>query len=1553
MVLKNNTTKMLKRLFPIALFLLIANFGFSQTPRPSQISTIPSPNQFSFACTGTQDAGTVSLGPFVGSSNDVTLSNPMYLCLGDQVQITHNGDENLSGDPDPNTPGGIGYAFYSCAPTVTGDELTDITTTDPCIYQNPVFMGPPNIPIGATNIWIAATASNDVTILNNGGLQDGFNGGAPVQFWYAPITFDALGASGVEAIHEEVGASGTCVNARVDQAFSVVYLNEISITNELNSFVDNEGNTITCGGSFTVSGGLPEFDPSVAYNISITRDGNPMDMGTVVSGSASNGENVEFTINVPGVYNISITDGKGCPANTTIDITGCPAVEMSVGDETATPGSVVCVPVTVVDFDGIESFQYTVEWDPAILQFQSLNAVALDQIDFVFNAGVGTLTISYLSDILNPQPVTLTDGTVAFEICFTVVGPVGSMSPIDITGSLTTIDVNSGQVGLIANNGSVTVVNVGAFDIDVTGTDPLCAAEANGTFTVTVNGTGDGVAPYSVTWAEVGNVANNGTLGPIAANSNETQSGLVAGTYALIISDSSVPAITDLDTITLTDPPSLGASITFSEPILCFGDLGEFTANVILGSSIVANPGPEYEFLWSPGNVTTQTIAVDPTLGAYGVTITNANDCEAIAVTTPAQPAALTVSLSVTDAACSGVNNGQIVASPMGGTVAGDYEYEWSTTPVQTTQTATNLGIGSYTVTVTDDNNCETIVTEDVGGATILVANAAIQNVTCNGLDNGEIEFNPTAIGIDNGGYTYQWSPNVSGTNNATGLAPGTFTTTITDALGCNIDTTITIIEPTTLEIVGMVATTDETCIGGGSDGTATVTVTGGTPSVTNGYTFSWNCCPTETSNMATGIPQGDYTITVLDSLGCSTFAPFTINPPTPPTITSFDSMSVSCPTTADGELTVNAMIGNAAIDNYSWTLPDGSTASGQTISNLAAGTYTVTVTSVDGCEVTGSATLFAPAPLVVTAPASPANPSCNGASDGTATVLTSGGTTPYSYQWSDDAGNSTNAVVPNLSAGTYFVTVVDAEGCDQQVVEVVLVDPPVIDIVFTDSTFVSCPGQVANCDGTAMALASGGTPGPNTSYTFIWESGEVTTGMNGMASQLCEGFQLVTVQDANNCASIDSVFIGAPAPIALSPDTELTQPTCNGDADGSIDALAIGGTPGYMYDWGGGNTDPLLDNITAGSYPITITDFNNCTFETTIDLGEPDVFLATINIDSTNNITCNGEQDGQIYINYTGGNGPAITYDWPGNIAPTTSNIASGLSAGTYIVTVSDSKGCEDIVQYTVTEPIPIFAVIPTPLPPLCNGEQTLVMVDTAAGGTGGPYFYNIDGGPWQNIENVINVFAGDHIINIRDGANCEVAYPLSISEPPPITVDLGPDVEIQLGESYQINGSTNVALSSIDTIIWTPAIFDSVSCVGCLNPIVSPLDNTLYTVEVFDDKGCNGNANILVEVDKNRNVFIPNVFTPNGDGFNDIFQVFSGPGVTQINYVKIFDRWGEVVYEANNIFPTPFEDFDNSWDGKFKGRIMNPGVFVYLIEVTFEDGITLLYRGDVTLLH
>ena len=380
---------------------------------------------------------------------------------------------------------------------------------------------------------------------STGGIQTFFGGGAPTLKWFAPITYDSLGLDITGAPIAFYEDNGPCVDVNEEEAFAVVYLNSLVASN-----VQSTG----CAGNFDITGGLPEFDINENYNISITLSTDPSVMATIINGStASHGDNVDFSVSVAGTYNVDITDGKGCPISFTVDMSACTALTMNVGNVTGTTASQVCVPFTVEGFDNIASFQYTIVWDPTIISFASVNSGALNTTngDVIITPIGNVLTVSFF-DFINSTGTTLTDGSTIFEICFNILGPVGSSSPVEIDGSLTIIDVfndANDPLALVVNNGSVTVVNQGAFDIAITPNDVSCFGLVDGSFDIAVNGSGGGVAPYTLDWVEVGTPANNGSIGSIQNNAMLSQSGLGAGTYAIVISDSSTPPMTDLDTI--------------------------------------------------------------------------------------------------------------------------------------------------------------------------------------------------------------------------------------------------------------------------------------------------------------------------------------------------------------------------------------------------------------------------------------------------------------------------------------------------------------------------------------------------------------------------------------------------------------------------------------------------------------------------------------------------------------------------------------------------------------------------------------------------------------------------------------------------------------------------------------------------------------------------------------------------------------------------------------------------------------------------------------------
>ncbi|MEZ4906142.1 MAG: gliding motility-associated C-terminal domain-containing protein [Saprospiraceae bacterium] len=236
-------------------------------------------------------------------------------------------------------------------------------------------------------------------------------------------------------------------------------------------------------------------------------------------------------------------------------------------------------------------------------------------------------------------------------------------------------------------------------------------------------------------------------------------------------------------------------------------------------------------------------------------------------------------------------------------------------------------------------------------------------------------------------------------------------------------------------------------------------------------------------------------------------------------------------------------------------------------------------------------------------------------------------------------------------------------------------------------------------------------------------------------------------------------------------------------------------------------------------------------------------------------------------------------------------------------------------------------------------------------SGGSGSGYTFSINGGAIFPIDSCIRVYANDlpYLVRVFDSEGCYTEKEVLVTQPDEIIVDLGDEVVVDLGEAEVIHLNTNAI---VDTIVWdldlTATSFEFLNSSKSEIEIEPVLNNTIYA-NVIDINGCEGSGEVNVIVNSLRNVTVPNIFSPNGDGLNDIFKVKTGKGVTKMNYMKIFDRWGELMHEEDNVYPAG--GFCGSWDGTYKGSKLNPGVFVYMISISFNDNRTIVYRGSVTI--
>ncbi|MEL7160248.1 MAG: gliding motility-associated C-terminal domain-containing protein, partial [Bacteroidota bacterium] len=355
----------------------------------------------------------------------------------------------------------------------------------------------------------------------------------------------------------------------------------------------------------------------------------------------------------------------------------------------------------------------------------------------------------------------------------------------------------------------------------------------------------------------------------------------------------------------------------------------------------------------------------------------------------------------------------------------------------------------------------------------------------------------------------------------------------------------------------------------------------------------------------------------------------------------------------------------------------------------------------------------------------------------------------------------------------------------------------------------------------------------------------------------------------------------------------------------------------------------------------------------------EPDpLTLAFDPVQTTPTVQCAGDANGRIGVfvssvnNNDLGNNP---YTWSGNVAGTDESLARDLQPGTYAVTVTDVEGCQDSLRFTIGEPEPItFNVLPIE-EPLCFGETTPVLIDTAFGGTSNgieDFSFSVNNDGFRlAVGQTGSAFAGEIVVTVFDSVGCTAEQTFSVNQPPEILIDLPERITVELGDSLtQLNPLISPA-GDVYEYLWTPDTYLSADTVRA--PTIFPFESEDYLFRVTNANGCQAFADIFVEVDANRNVYIPNVFSPNRDGRNEDFRIFACQGVRAVRNVQVFDRWGGAILFESNLEPNCLDGIQ-IWDGRTAaGKPVNPGVFVYVIEVEFLDDTRLTYRGDVTVLR
>ncbi|MFI5150511.1 MAG: T9SS type A sorting domain-containing protein [Bacteroidia bacterium] len=817
-----------------------------------------------------------------------------------------------------------------------------------------------------------------------------------------------------------------------------------------------------------------------------------------------------------------------------------------------------------------------------------------------------------------------------------------------------------------------------------------------------------GSGPYTYSWSTT------------PSQTTQVASGLCAGTYTVNVINGT--ACTATQTITLTQPVVLVTTTTQTNVKCNSGTHGTATAHVTGGTA-------PYTYSWSSSPVQTTATATNLPAGTYTLTVTDKNGCLSTAHITITQPAAISPVVTTVNSAC-GASNGSAAVSVTGGT--GTYTYSWNTTPSQTTSSISNLPSGNYTVLVTDSNGCGKTAVATVGSAGGLTATTTQTNVSCHGGSNG------TALVAASGGttpYSYSWSTfPVQTTASITGLPAGTYYVSVKDGAGCSFTSTVIITQPPVLSAT--VTHTNVNC-DGGSDGTATVTPAGGKPA----YAYSWNTTPVQTTAVASGLTAGAYTVVVTDQNGCTLSKVINISQPVTLLTLSVSHTNDKCHGGTGASATANPAGGTAPY-TYSWSTTPVKTT--KTITGLGAATYYIKVTDSKGCTALDSVVISQPPPVALSTSTTQAH--C-GSADGSATVaITSGGVKPFTYSWNTTPVQTT-ATATNEASGIYKVTVTDSNGCrNTATVTITDIGGPVITLT---STHVTCRGTAT---GTATASVSGGTA----PYTYSWSS--VPSQNTATATGLRAGTYTVIVTSTGGCSTSAVVIIKQPAAV-LSATVTVVNITCNGSADGSATAHPAGGTPAYTYSW---STTPVQTtataaNLGAGTYTLTIKDSSGCTINKTATITQPAAILLTV---AKTNVTCNGDSTGDASVTASGGTAP-YTYSWS-TTPPKTTRTITGLTAGTYTVMVTDSRGCTKKRTVTITQPTPIVLTSST-VNAHCGSADGSATI-SASGGTPA-YKYSWSTTPPQTTATINNLVPGVYTVHVTDSVGCVKALAVNVT--------------------------------------------------------------------------------------------------------------------------------------------------------------------------------------------
>lgn len=1073
------------------------------------------------------------------------------------------------------------------------------------------------------------------------------------------------------------------------------------------------------------------------------------------------------------------------------------------------------------------------------------------------------------------------------------------------------------QIRVTDNQGCLTwdsaTIGANPLQVNPSTISTLCFGDCNGMITaITLKGN----QPYTY------HLQNS--LGTTIYNGNNfIMANLCADNYTLLVADASNCALSF--PLTIAQPSAITALISVTEP-LCFSNCnGALTATISGGT-------PPYVYSWL--DAASNSMGNNPGVqnlcaGNYALEIEDSNGCKPPAFpVVMAQPTRLTDSLDYSFPYCNG-GLGYVQAIPSAGTPP--YNFIWSTGA--STSGIHNLDTGLYRVTITDQNNCS--VVDSVRFNFVPALEIQVYTEWYNGYhfkcNEGSLTYLKSSATGGVPPYNFQWNDSLnSNLDSLYGVPPGVYVVTVTDALGCQKTDTLNLY----LVPPKLLVSHQENHIScyGANDGGIHVSISGGVPA----YNIFWEHDPFLKDTVLNGLSPGVYVYNVIDTNICFISDTVIITEPQPLTV-SVGKTDATCYGGADGIAWSNGNGGTTPY-TYSW---NGGAYTSDTIFGIPAGSYVVTVRDSNNCEISANVVVNQPdsISLSIQALAAP----CFG-QNGSLILNVSNAVAPVTYSWSN--GSNTKDLVD--VAGNYSVQVIDGNNCSATASSAIT-QPDSLSVA-AQVNDVACAG---GSSGSVILNIAGGTPG----YTYRWSNNTFQKDLLNATA----GSYWVTVSDNNNCSVSRNFTLAEPTSLAL--QLQVTDADCFGTATGSVVSTVSGGSPPYTFLWSNNFQGNQLNNVSAGSYTLTVTDANNCTIVQSAAVNQPSEIVISFFVSP---ISCYGANDGAIAATASGGSLPML-YSWSGGYGNNPS--ISNLSPGNYTLQVTDSKGCASSKSIQIVEPSLLSGLRNVSI---CQGET--FFAGGAYQNTSGSYFDTLVSAI-SNCDSILQTilfvadthqvifydticFGGSYLFNeqllqssgtyeakFQNAFGCDSLVQLHLMVLPNIQLTVVPDsLLMEYRERATITTKVNPNAEVVN-YLWAPT--EGLSCHNCNNPVITADKDVNYTITAFDFFGCSDTSKLKIKL-RDPEFYVPNMFSPNGDGINDLFFVY-GKNIVELK-LKIFNRWGEKVFETN--------DMKIGWDGTQNGKELPPDVFVYLVEAKFANGVEpksykLKHKGSLTLVR